>query len=248
MKISIITSVWNNKETIKDAIDSVLSQIYRDIEYIVVDSASTDGTVEIVQSYGDKITKFISEKDKGIYDGLNKGVQLATGDVVAFLHSDDIYGSSTILEDVAKAFQSDENLDGIYGDLVYTPKNDTSKVLRYWKSKDFDKSLLAKGWMPAHPTLFLKREVYEKYGGFDLSFNIAGDYDFMLRVLNAGIKVKYIPEVLYKMRVGGESNKSLKNITLKSGEDLRALRKNGVGGLGSLFIKNVSKIGQFIRK
>ena len=248
MKISIITSVYNNQETIKDAIDSVLKQTYENVEYIIVDGGSSDDTVSIVESYGNMISKFISELDKGIYDGLNKGIDLATGDIVAFLHSDDIYASNTVLEDVAKAFQSDENLDGIYGDLVYTPKSDTSKVLRYWKSKDFDETLLAKGWMPAHPTLFLKREVYEKYEGFDLSFKIAGDYDFMLRVLSAGIKVKYIPEILYKMRVGGESNKSLKNIILKSGEDLRALRKNGVGGFGSLLIKNISKIGQFIMK
>ena len=248
MKISIITSVYNNRKTIKDAIESVLEQTYENVEYIIVDGGSSDDTISIVKSYGDKISKFVSEKDKGIYDGLNKGVKHATGDVVAFLHSDDIYATPTILENVVKAFQSDQNFDGIYGDLVYTPKDDTIKVLRYWKSRDFDETLLAKGWMPAHPTLFLKREVYEKYGGFDLSFKIAGDYDFMLRVLSAGIKVKYIPEVLYKMRVGGESNKSLKNIILKSKEDIRALRKNGVGGYGSLMIKNFSKIGQFIRK
>ena len=248
MKISIITVVWNNKETTKDAIDSVLNQTYQNIEYIIVDGASTDGTIDIVKSYEDNISKLISEKDKGIYDGLNKGISLATGDVIAFLHSDDIYASKTILEDAAKKFQNDVTLDGVYGDLVYTPKSDTTKVLRYWKSRDFESSLLKKGWMPAHPTLFLKREVYEKYGGFDLSFKIAGDYDFMLRVLSAGIKVKYIPKVLYKMRVGGESNKSLKNIMLKSKEDLRALQKNNVGGIYSLMIKNLSKIKQFINK
>jgi glycosyltransferase involved in cell wall biosynthesis len=248
MKISITTSVWNNKETIKDAIDSVLNQTYKDIEYIIIDGASNDGTVDIVKSYGDKIDKFVSEKDKGIYDGLNKGVKLATGDVVAFLHSDDLYASNTIVEDIAKVFEADKSLDGVYGDLIYTPKNDTNKILRYWESKEFDISLLKKGWMPAHPTLFLKREVYEKYGGFDLAFRIAADYDFMLRVLSAGIKVKYLSKVLYKMRVGGESNKSIKNIILKSQEDLRALRKNGVGGLGSLLIKNFSKIGQFVKK
>jgi glycosyltransferase len=248
MKISIITSVWNNKETIKDAIGSVLSQTYKNIEYIVVDGASNDGTIDIVQSYGDKISKFVSEKDKGIYDGLNRGVKLATGDVVAFLHSDDIYDSESILEEVIKVFESDKDLDGVYGDLVYTPKNDTDKVLRYWKSKEYDNSLLAKGWMPAHPTLFLKREVYEKYGGFDLDFKIAADYDFMLRVLKSGIKVKYIPKILYKMRVGGESNKSIKNIMLKSREDLKALKKNNVGGILTLMIKNLSKIKQFINK
>ncbi|MDD2905821.1 MAG: glycosyltransferase family 2 protein [Sulfurimonas sp.] len=248
LKISIITSVWNNKETIRDAVDSVLSQTYENIEYIVVDGASTDGTVGIVQSYGDKISKFVSEKDKGIYDGLNKGISLATGDVVAFLHSDDIYASATIIEEVALAFTSDKSIDGVYGDLVYTPKSDTSKVLRYWKSREFESGLLAKGWMPAHPTLFLKREVYEKYGEFDLSFKIAADYDFMLRVLKSGIQVKYLPKVLYKMRVGGESNKSIKNIVRKSREDLKALKKNSVGGFGSLIVKNLSKIGQFLRK
>ena len=248
LKISIITSVWNNKETINDAINSVLNQTYENIEYIVVDGDSSDGTVETIQSYGDKIQKFVSEKDCGIYDGLNKGVSLSTGDVIAFLHSDDIYASATVIEDVAKAFRSDKSLNGIYGDLVYTPKNDTYKTLRYWKSRDYNINLLSKGWMPAHPTLFLKREIYERFGKFDLDFKIAGDYDFMLRVLKSNIKVKYLPQVLYKMRVGGESNKSIKNIMLKSKEDLRALKKNNVGGIGSLFIKNFSKFGQFIKR
>lgn len=248
MKISIITSVYNNQETIKDAMDSVLSQTYENIEYIIVGGASTDGTVEIVQSYGDKISKFISEKDKGIYDGLNKGISLATGDMIAFLHSDDIYASDSIIEEVVLTFKSDKSLDGVYGDLVYTPKADTDKVLRYWKSKEFDSSLLKNGWMPAHPTLFLKREVYERFGGFDLSFRIAADYDFMLRVLSGGIKVKYLPEVLYKMRVGGESNKSIKNIILKSKEDLKALKKNNIGGVGTLVYKNLSKVIQFVNR
>jgi len=248
MKISIITSVYNNKLTIKDAIESVVNQTYQDIEYIIVDGASSDGTVEIIRSYGDKITTFVSEPDKGIYDGLNKGVSLATGDVVAFLHSDDLYASDDIVEQIVQDFKDDSSLDGVYGDLIYTPKEDTFKVLRYWKSKEFDKSLLKKGWMPAHPTLFLKRSVYEKYGKFDLGFKIAADYDFMLRVLSSGIKVKYIPKVLYKMRVGGESNKSIKNIILKSKEDLKALKKNNIGGVYSLFVKNISKIQQFIRK
>jgi glycosyltransferase len=246
MKISIITVVWNNKETIKDAIESVLSQSYENIEYIIVDGASNDGTIDIVKSYGDKISKFVSEPDRGIYDGLNKGVSLATGNIIAFLHSDDVYADETVIERVVKEFEN--NLDGVYGDLIYTPKNDTSKVIRYWKSKDFDMSLLKKGWMPAHPTLFLRREVYEKYGKFDLDFKIAADYDFMLRVLSAGINVQYLPHILYKMRVGGESNKSIKNIMLKSKEDSEALKKNNIGGIGSLLVKNLSKITQFIKK
>jgi len=247
MKVSIITSVYNNKETIEDAINSVLSQSYKNIEYIVVDGGSRDGTLDVIEKYKDKICTFISEPDKGIYDGLNKGVALATGDVVAFLHSDDIYASNDIIKEIVAEFIS-SGADGVYGDLVYTPKEDTSKVLRYWKSKKFNISLLKQGWMPAHPTLFLKKSVYDAHGKFDLSFKIAGDYDFMLRVLSAGIKVSYLPQVFYKMRVGGESNKSLKNIILKSKEDLRALSNNGVGGLGTLFIKNFSKVGQFLKK
>ena len=247
LKISIITAVWNNEETIRDAIESVLSQTYENIEYIVVDGASSDKTTEIVQEYGEKISIFVSEKDKGIYDGLNKGIALATGDLVAFLHSDDLYANGSVIEKIMKKFNADDSLDGVYGDLVYTPKNDTSKVLRYWKSKDFNNSLLKQGWMPAHPTFVLKKELYEKYGKFDLSFKIASDYDFMLRVLSRGIRVVYLPTTLYKMRIGGESNKSLKNIILKSKEDFRALQKNNIGGLWTLFTKNFSKLGQFIK-
>jgi len=246
LKISIITSVYNNKETIKEAIESVLSQTYRNIEYIIVDGASTDGTVEIVQSYGSKINTFVSEADKGIYDGLNKGLGLATGDVIGFLHSDDLYENDKVIEEIAKAFEG--GVDAVYGDLVYTAKEDTTKVLRYWKSRTFDKSLLAKGWMPAHPTFFVRKEVYEIYGKFDSSFKIAADYDFMLRVLSAGINVKYLPKILYKMRVGGESNKSIKNIIQKSKEDLKALKNNNVGGIYTLLYKNLSKIIQFVRR
>ncbi|WP_108063693.1 glycosyltransferase family 2 protein [Poseidonibacter lekithochrous] len=248
LKISIITSVWNNRETIRDAIESVIGESYDNIEYIVVDSASDDGTVEIVENYSNKVSIFVSEKDKGIYDGLNRGLALATGDVIAFLHSDDIYASNTIIEDVIKVFENNDSIDGIYGDLVYTSKVDINKVLRYWKSKEFDSKLLSKGWMPAHPTLFLRREVYEKYGNFNLTFKIAADYDFMLRILNGGIKVKYLSKVLYKMRVGGESNKSIKNIIKKSKEDLQALKENEIGGIFTLVIKNLSKITQFIEK
>ena len=248
MKISIITVVWNNEKTIKDAIDSVLSQTYKNIEYIIVDGLSTDGTIEIIQSYGDKISKFISEKDKGIYDAMNKGIDLSTGDVVAFLHSDDLYESDNIIEDVIKEFKNDSLIEGIYGDLIYTDKNDISKIIRYWKSRNYHINLLKKGWMPAHPTFFLKRDVYKRFGKFDLDFKIAADYDFMLRVLVKNIKVKYISKILYKMRIGGESNKNIKNILLKSKEDLKALKKNNIGGFTTLLMKNFSKLNQFINK
>lgn len=247
IKVSIITVVRNGEKTIKDTIESVLSQTYSDIEYILIDGCSTDKTVEIINGYEKQISKFISEPDEGIYDGLNKGVSLATGDVIAFLHSDDVYANETVISGIVNCF--DNGTQGVYGDLVYTDKADVNKVFRYWKSCDFSLSLLSKGWMPPHPTLFLRREVYQKYGTFDTSFKIAGDYDFMLRILKDNIVVKYLPQVVYKMRVGGESNRSIKNILNKSKEDLRAMRKNEINNpFFALFYKNMSKIMQLVRR
>jgi glycosyltransferase len=246
MKVSIITSVYNNKDTIEDAIKSVLNQNYKNIEYIVIDGGSTDGTTDIIKKYQDKISKFISEPDNGIYDGLNKGIKSATGDVIAFLHSDDVYADDEVIAKVAKVFEK-YNCNGVYGDLVYVSKS-SDKVIRYWKSGEFSIDKLKKGWMPPHPALFLKKEIYQKYGLFDLNFKIAADYDFMLRILKNNPKLIYIPEVLYNMRTGGESNKSLKNIILKSKEDYKALKKNKIGGINTLIYKNLVKIPQFLKK
>lgn len=151
MKVSIITVVWNNADTIKDAIESVLNQTYKNIEYIIVDGGSTDGTIEIIQSYGNKISKFISEKDEGIYDAMNKGIKLATGDIVGILNSDDFYKSNDVIETVVREFIS-KDIDCLYGDLEYVDKNDTSKVIRYWKSNPYKEGLFQKGWHPPHPT------------------------------------------------------------------------------------------------
>ncbi|MGA1933796.1 glycosyltransferase family 2 protein [Arcobacter sp. YIC-464] len=248
MKVSIITSVWNNKETIEDAIKSVLLQNYPDIEYIIVDGASSDGTVNIIKKYEDQITTFVSEKDKGIYDGLNRGVSLATGDIIGFLHSDDIYADETIISNVVETFKSNDT-DSIYGDLVYVDKKNTSKIFRYWKSGEYSYKKLTNGWMPPHPTFFVKREFYKKHGNFDLNFGIAADYDFMLRMLGKyKITTSYLPKVLYKMRVGGASNRSLKNIIQKSKEDIKALKNNGIGGWHTIVMKNLSKIPQFLKK
>jgi glycosyltransferase len=246
MKVSIIVSVFNNKSTVADAINSIISQDYDDIECIVVDAGSTDGTIEVVKGFGSGINTFISEPDKGIYDGLNKGVSLATGDIIAFLHSDDVYENETVISNIVAIF--DNEIQGVYGDLVYTDKIDISKVFRYWKSCDFSPSLLSKGWMPPHPTLFLRREIYQKYDAFDTSFKIAGDYDFMLRILKDNIAVKYLPQVLYRMRVGGQSNRSIRNLFNKSKEDLRAMRKNGIDKpFLTLFYKNIYKVMQLVK-
>ncbi len=248
MKISIITSVYNNQGNIAEAMDSVLSQTYPNIEYIIVDGGSTDSTVNIIKSYQDRLGAFISEPDNGIYDGLNKGIKLATGDVIGFLHSDDLYEDDTVIEKVAQAFVNNAS-DSVYGDLTYVNKSDPAKVIRYWKSGEFTPNKLRHGWMPPHPTFFVRRSIYQRYGLFDTNFKIAADYDLMLRFLGKyKISTHYIPTVLIKMRVGGASNKSLKNVLRKSIEDLKAMKNNNIGGVLSLLIKNLSKLQQFVRK
>jgi len=242
MKISIITTVYNNKQHIEKAILSVLSQTYHDIEYIVIDGGSSDGTVDVIKKYSNKIDKFISEPDKGIYDGLNKGIKLASGDVIGFLHSDDEYYDSKVIEKIAAKF-NDDSIDGVYGDLIYV--NQKEEIVRYWKSGEFTPGKLKKGWMPPHPTLFLRKEIYDKYGLFRLDYKIAADYDFMLRVLKHDPKLVYIPEILYKMRLGGASNKSIKNILQKTKEDYKAITENKIGGVFTLINKNFSKLKQF---
>ena len=249
MKISIITSVYNNKETIAETIASVSSQTYKDIEYIVVDAASTDGTVEVIKEHNDKITTFVSAPDRGIYDGLDRGIALATGDVIGFLHADDLFEDEYVVSKIAEAFET-YDVDSIYGDLIYVKKDDVSKIIRYWKSGVYKRIKLEYGWMPPHPTFYVKREVYESYGTYDTKFKISADYDAVLRFFGReNITTHYIPEVLVKMRVGGDSNKSLHNVLLKVKEDFLAIKNNRVCHMQSLLFKSLSKVPQFfIRK
>jgi glycosyltransferase len=248
MKISVITIAYNSGHSIADAITSVVSQTYPDVEYIIVDGKSKDNTVEVVKSFGTKISKFVSEPDKGIYDALNKGIRMATGDVIGFMHSDDLFASDDILAKVAALFNANA-IDSVYGDLEYVYKEDTNKVLRYWKSGSFSLRKLRMGWMPPHPTFYVKRAVYEKYGVFNTSFRISADYDTMLRFLGKyRISTLYLPEVMVKMRVGGASNRSLKNIIQKSKEDYQAIQDNNFGTIFTLLFKNLRKVTQFIMK
>lgn len=245
LKISIITAVYNRVESVGQSLESLQSQTYKNFEHVVVDGASTDGTVALLNSHRDRIAVLVSERDKGIYDALNKGLALATGDIVGLMHSDDFFASNRVLEKIAAAFD-DPHVDGVYGDLDYVAKDDPRRIIRRWRSGEYNQRKLARGWMPPHPTLFLRRSVIEKWGGFDTSFRIAADYDQMLRYLAKGnIRVAYIPEVLVKMRVGGESNRSFSRILRKSKEDYLALRKNHVGGILALVMKNLGKLGQF---
>ena len=248
MKISIITSVYNNKEHIAEAIESVLNQTYKNIEYIIIDGASTDGTKEIIAKYIHKINRFISEEDSGVYCGLNKGIKIATGDIICFLHSDDFYLHDNVIEKVVECFRK-YDCDGVYGDLIYVDQQDADKVVRYWNSGEYDYKKLKHGWMPPHPALFLKKDVYKKFGVFDTDYKISADYNFMLKILSSKeIKMHYLSNVLYVMRIGGTSNKSLKNILLKTAEDLKALKANNIGNIFALIKKNIQKIPQFFKK
>ncbi len=245
MKFSIITITYNSIDSLEDTITSVVKQTHPDVEYIIVDGQSTDGTVNLITSYNHVVTTWVSEPDNGLYDALNKGVAMATGEVIGFVHSDDMLADATVLEAIAKAFNA-KNVDGVYGDLDYIDKQQPHKIIRKWRSQDFKSSLLKKGWMPAHPTLFLKKAVYDKHGQFDTSFKIAADYEFMLRVLSdTSLTFSYMPKVFTKMRVGGASNRSLKNILQKSKEDWRAIQTHDVGSVWTLVLKNTSKLKQF---
>lgn len=207
MKISIITVSYNSASTIEDTIKSVLAQNYSGLEYIIIDGGSKDGTMDIVNKYTNNIAKVISEKDSGIYDAMNKGIGLATGDVVGILNSDDFYKSNTVLKDVEHCFVQ-MNVDACYGDIEYIDRDDSTKVVRVWKAGEYKKDKLNSGWIPPHPSFFVKREMYTKYGLFNLNFRIAADYELMLRFLLKGITLGYIAKVLVSMREGGFSGQS----------------------------------------
>lgn len=245
MKVSIITTVLNRAGTIGQAIESVHAQSHPDVEHVIQDGGSTDGTLDKIQRIANGNARLKSEPDTGIYDAINRGIARATGDVIGLMHSDDFYAHDRVLEKVAAAM-SDPTVQGVYGDLDYVSASDQTRVVRHWKSGDFTLSKLKRGWMPPHPTLYLRREVFETWGLYDTSLRIAADYEAMLRYLVTGqVKLAYIPEVLVKMRVGGESNRSLGRILRKSSEDLRAMRRHRVGGLGTLAMKNFQKLQQF---
>lgn len=241
--VSVVTAVFNRAATLPQALSSVQAQQGVRIQHVVIDGASTDGSLELLRAQGERIAVLVSEPDEGIYHALNKGLARATGDIVGFLHSDDAYAHDRVLARVVAAFE-DPAVEAAYGDLDYVTA-DASRVLRRWRSGPYDRRRLARGWMPPHPTFFARRAVYERLGAFDTDFRIAADYDWLLRVLGSGVQPAYVPEVLVKMRWGGASNRSLARLLRKSREDLRALRRHRVGGLGTLALKNLSKLPQF---
>ncbi|WP_293751365.1 glycosyltransferase family 2 protein [uncultured Paraglaciecola sp.] len=243
-KISVITASYNRVNTINSSIESLKGQSYPNIEHVYVDGGSVDGTIDLIQRALTNYDKFVTEPDNGIYDALNKGITMSTGDVVGLLHSDDYFSDKNVLADVAKHFL-DKEVDLVYGDLSYV-SGDSCRVVRRWESGAFDKKRLKYGWMPPHPTVFIRKSVFEKIGVYDASYRIAADYDFLLRCLQADLVIRYIPRNLVNMRVGGASNANLANLIKKSKEDLKSIRRNRVGGWLTLLYKNLSKIMQFL--
>ena len=246
MKISIITVCFNAEDTIADTIQSVLSQDYEDVEYIIVDGKSTDRTLEIIQSYQKRI-KLISEKDQGIYDAMNKGINIANGDVIGILNADDFYKNNQVLTDVMNAFA--DNISIVYGDIEYVKNNDLNKVVRKWKSGVFRPGKFKWGWMPPHPGFFIKKSCYESYGLFNLSLSTSADYELMLRMLEVhNLNHIYISKTITSMRIGGVSNSSLKNRFIANRNDKKAWNIHPINPFWFTFImKPLRKLPQFLR-
>lgn len=250
LKITIITVCYNSEKTIKTNLGSVANQTFEKIEHLIIDGKSTDKTISIVKEYP-HVKKIISEPDKGIYDAMNKGIKIATGDIISFLNSDDFYANDYVLSRVATIFSNNPTLHACYADLIYTDKNDISKNIRYWKSNEFMPGLFSKGWCPPHTTFFVRRSIYEKFGNFNLKYTIASDVELMIRFLEVQkINVCYIHELWIKMRIGGTTNKSFKNILRQNMEVLNALKSHNLVYNWVIFFiyKIISRSLQFFKK
>ena len=227
-KISIITVSFNSVHTIKDTIESIIAQDYENIEYLIIDGGSKDGTVDVIKNYMSHVQYFSSESDDGIYDAMNKGIAAATGDIIGILNSDDFYPNSFVLSNVAKSFTK-YNCDAVYGDLVYVKSDNVKRIIRYWKAGDYNTSKIRNGWMLPHPTFFVKKQMYIRYGFYDTDLKSAADYHMILKLLyKFNISVFYIPMILVNMRTGGESNKSFLNRIKANKEDSLAWTKNEI--------------------
>ena len=251
MKISIVTPCFNTEKTISDTLESILLQTYHDYEVLIIDGGSKDNTIEVVKRYEQKFNgklKWVSEKDNGLFDAMNKGIKMATGEIISLLNADDVYAHSNVLSEVNEAFKTFKT-DGVYGDLTYVSENDTTKIIRYWRAGKFKRGKLYFGWTAPHLSLFLKKDVYEKFGYFNTEFRIAADYDIMLRFIAVNrISLTYLKDVLVKMRVGGVSNRGVKNLIQKTREDIRATRNNNFGNIFTVVFKNFRKLNQFTIK
>jgi glycosyltransferase involved in cell wall biosynthesis len=249
MKISLITVVYNAEQYIADCIQSVIGQTYRDIEYLIIDGGSTDHTLDVIKSYSNHIDYFISEKDRGLYDALNKGIAAATGEVIGILNADDILASPLVIEKIAEAFKS-QSTDAIYGNLNYVNASNPLKIIRKWVGRAFVLDDFKKGWMPAHPTLYLKRELFQQFGEYSLHYGTAADYELILRFLyHHHVKAVYLDLLMVNMRVGGVSNASFAQRYRAFLNDYRAAKSNGIPfALGTVLFKKLGKISQYFAK
>ena len=249
MKVTLITATYNSQKYLEDCIQSVVRQTYHDIEYIIVDGKSGDGTLAIIKKYENNIAKWISETDRGMYDTINKGMEMATGDIIGILNSDDMLDGDDVIETIVKAFE-EKNVDSIYGDLEYVDPEDTNKIYRIWKGKPYKRSLFRSGWMPAHPTFYFRRELLKKYGGYENHYFSAADYEFMARYLyKYKISAYYLPKLIVKMRRGGQSNSSLRKRLRANRRDYLAMKKNNIPfAFFVSILKPLSKLHQYYRK
>lgn len=247
MKISIITVCFNSGLTIADCIKSVISQNYIDIEFIVVDGMSTDSTNIIINSFRSNISKYVSEPDLGIYDAMNKGISLSTGDVIGFLNSDDVFDNPNVIADIASEFQN--GVDVVYGDLVLVEKGDLTKIIRYWRPGEYAPGACLKGWMPPHPTLYVRRSILLSVGCFNLQYKLQSDVDLIFRLFEIfKVKTKYVGSIFVRQRFGGATTGSLKNILKGNYEAALSYRRNGFG-FPFLFIicKIFNRIPQYFK-
>lgn len=249
VRFSVITVCFNAARTIEDTLRSVAAQTYPEIEHIVVDGASTDGTAAIVERHRAGLGAFVSERDRGLYDAMNKGIALARGDYVGFLNADDVYADAGVVGRMAAACTA-ASADACWGDLVYVKADDLAAVVRYWRSSAFDARTLSAGWHPPHPTLYVRRTLLDSLGGFDTGYRFHADFDLMTRLfLTRGLRTVYLPEILVRMRVGGHTNRSLANVVRGNLESLKVVRKHGVAsGPGFLVRKLVSRLPQFFSR
>jgi len=248
MKVSIITVCFNIAETIEQTIKSVLGQDYKDIEYIIVDGRSTDGTLDIINRYKNRIANIISEPDNGIYDAMNKGLRSSTGDILATLNGDDVYADQTTVSQMAEFIQH-KGLDAAYGDLIYVDRHDTGQVKRFWKPGPYKKGAFCHGWVIPHPTFFCRKEIFEKFGYFNDTLQIAADFELMLRLIEKHqIKIDYMEKVIVKMGTGGKAN-VLRGIIQGNREIIRSFRLNGLRLSPWFFVrKPITKISQLVRR
>jgi len=249
MKISVITVCRNAADTLGNTLRSVRSQTHPDVEHVLIDGASSDGTDAIIAMHGAHLAAVVSEPDNGLYHAMNKGIALATGDVVGTLNADDIYAHDDVLRRIAGIF-SDPAIEACYGDLVYVARNDPGRVVRYWTSREFEPGLFARGWLPAHPTFFVRRSVYDVHGMFDLAYRYQSDFELTLRFLEvARIRSSYLPEILVRMRMGGTTNNSIGNIIRGNLESYRACRHHGLAVSPAFFFtKFAMRLPQFFRR